>query len=86
MTIFLVTVLGNVNMTKPYKHIFAQLVISWILSYLSLGGGYGNRNLACEMLIAIDEPLFRAIYNESITKTTAIVEDYIQDINKIYQR
>ena len=74
-------------MTQPGKYIFAQLITSFALSFLNLGGGiHGSRNLACEMLIAIDEPLYRNVYNESITKTSAMAEEYIKRINQIYQR
>ena len=57
-----------------------------MVSFLSIGGGHENRNLACEMLIAIDEPLYRTVYKENITKTTDMAEDYIRRINKIYQK
>ena len=45
-----------------------------------------RRSEACDMLIAIDEPLYHTIYKENITKTTEMAEDYIRRINKIYQK
>ena len=76
----------HVIMSKPDNYIFVQLIVSLVLSFLTLGGGYETRNLACEMLIAIDEPLYHTIYKENITKTTEMAEDYIRRINKIYQK
>ena len=73
-------------MRRLYKHIFVQSIVSFMVSFLSIGGGHENRNLACEMLIAIDEPLYRTIYKENITKTTDMAEDYIRRINRIYQK
>ena len=73
-------------MRRLVKHIFVQSIVLFTLSFLSTGGGYENRNLACEMLIAIDEPLYRTIYKENTTKTADMAEDYIRRINKIYQK
>ena len=73
-------------MRRPDKYIFVQSVVLFVLSFLTLGGGNRPRNLACEMLIAIDEPLYRTIYKENVTKTTEMAEEYIRRINKIYQR
>ena len=73
-------------MGRLYNHIFVQSIVSCILSCLSIGGGYEDRNLACEMLIAIDEPLYRTVYKENTTKTTDMAEEYIHRINKIYKR
>ena len=73
-------------MRRLDKHTFVQSIVSFMLSFLSIGGGYEDRNLACEMLIAIDEPLYRTIYKENTTKTTDMAEDYIRRINKIYQK
>ena len=75
-----------VIMVRPDKLIFVQSIVLVVLSFLTLGGGYKTRNIACEMLIAIDEPLYTTIYKENITKTTEMAEDYIRRINKIYQR
>ena len=80
------TVQKNVIMTWLDKHIFAQSIVLCTLSFLSLGGGDQSRDLACEMLIAIDEPLYHTIYKANNTKTTEIAEEYIRRINKIYQR
>lgn len=75
-----------VIMVWPDNLIFVQSIVLVVLSFLTLGGGYETRNIACEMLIAIDEPLYKTIYKENITKTTEMAEDYIRRINKIYQR
>ena len=75
-----------VIMVRPDKLIFVQSIVLVVLSFLTSGGGYETRNIACEMLIAIDEPLYQTIYKENITKTTEMAEDYIRRINKIYQR
>ena len=69
-----------------WQNIFTQLVFSCTLGFLNLGGGYGSRNLSCDMLIAIDEPLYRAMYNEDVMKTTAVAEEYIRKLNEVYQR
>ena len=81
----IVPVSEYVIMRGPDKHIFVQLIVLFVLSFLTSGGGE-SRNLACEMLIAIDEPLYRTIYKENVTKTTEMAEDYIRRINKIYQK
>ena len=81
----LVLVSEYVIMRRPDKHIFVQLIVLFVLSFLTSGGGE-PRNLACEMLIAIDEPLYRTIYKENVTKTNEMAEDYIRRINKIYQK
>ena len=73
-------------MGRIYNYIFVQSIVSGILSFSSIGGGYEDRNLACEMLIAIDEPLYRTVYKENTTKTTDMAEEYIHRINKIYKR
>ena len=82
----LVQLQRTVIMGRIYNHIFVQSIASCILSFLSIGGGYEDRNLACEMLIAIDEPLYRTVYKENTTKTTDMAEEYIHRINKIYKR
>ena len=66
--------------------IFLQVVLSILLGLSYLGSGHGNRDLACEMLIAFDEPIFSAVLNESVAKATQRAEDYISRINDIYQR
>ena len=73
-------------MGRLYSHILVQSIVSCILSFSSTGGGYEDRNLACEMLIAIDEPLYRTVYKENTTKTMDMAEEYIHRINKIYKR
>ena len=73
-------------MRRLYKPIFVQSAVLFMVSFLSTGGGYEDRNLACEMLIAIDEPLYRTVYKQNTTKTTEMAEDYIRRINKIYQK
>ena len=67
-------------------NIFLQVVLSTLLGLSYLGGGHCNRDLACEMLIAFDEPIFRAVLNESVAKATQRAEDYISRINDIYHR
>ena len=72
--------------SRRYKHIFVQSVVSCAVSFLSLGGGYETRNLACEMLIAIDEPLYHTVYKENTTRTTDMAKEYVLRLNHIYKR
>ena len=67
-------------------NICLQLVLSVLLGLSYLGGGHCNRDLACEMLIAFDEAIFRSVLNSSVAKATQRAEDYINRINDIYQR
>lgn len=43
-----------------------------------------TRDKACEMLIAIDEPLYRQ-YQRNMTELTRLVTDYVHQLNVIYQ-
>ena len=74
-------------LTPTYNsNIFLQVVVSTLLGLSYIGGGHCNRDLACEILIAFDEPIFRAVLNQSVAKATQRAEDYINRINDIYQR
>lgn len=44
----------------------------------------GNRDQACEMLIAVDEPLYNH-YQRDMTNVTNLVKDLVQRLNDIYQ-
>lgn len=47
--------------------------------------GSKKRNKACDMLIAIDEPLYKT-YNRDMENLTAMAVDYVQQLNQIYHR
>jgi hypothetical protein len=49
------------------------------------GGGRGSRTRACEMLIAIDEPLY-SHYGRSLENVTHLVKDMMDRLNVIYYR
>lgn len=44
-----------------------------------------NRDMACEMLIAFDEPLFRH-FRSDLRKVTEVAQDEVRQLNEIYQR
>ena len=45
--------------------------------------GGGGRDQACEILVAIDEPMFLH-YNSNLTNITGIVTDLVDRLNRIY--
>lgn len=47
--------------------------------------GKNNREWACEMLIAVDEPLFQH-YQRNLENTTSLVKDMVERLNEIYHR
>lgn len=44
-----------------------------------------RRNEACDMLIAIDEPLYKT-YNQDLKNLTHMVQLYVKQLNEIYHR
>ena len=47
--------------------------------------GQLKRNEACDMLIAIDEPLY-VTYNRDLRNLTKMVQLYVKQLNEIYHR
>ena len=52
---------------------------------VSLGQFNKKRNEACDMLIAIDEPLY-VTYNRDLRNLTKMVQLYVKQLNEIYHR
>ena len=47
--------------------------------------GSQKRTEACDMLIAIDEPLY-VTYDRDLTNLTKLVQLYVKQLNEIYHR
>ena len=45
----------------------------------------GRKNMACDMMIAIDEPLY-VTYNRDLKNLTKMVKEYVKQLNNIYHR
>ena len=45
-----------------------------------------TRDLACEMFIAFDYPVYEAVFSEDLRNATMRAKDYVFQLNKIYHR
>ena len=62
--------------------------MQFLVNFLLLFGSSqaSSKSQACEMLIAIDEPLYEQYYHRNLETLTKAVKQYVSDLNDIYKR
>ena len=62
--------------------------VPFLVNFLLLFGSSlaESKSQACEMLIAIDEPLYDQYYHRNLETLTKAVKQYVVDLNNIYKK
>ena len=82
---------GEAKMCSPGGSAVAWILVMAMLSLVtqpSYPARYNHQeryNQACEMLIAIDEPLYRS-QGQDLAKIKQLAKDHVNEINKIYHK